>query len=638
MRQRGAYVDVGEFRRLRPELEAQHEQKRAEITEMVGYDINLNSPNQLAHYLYDELKLRCPKLTDHGARSTDAQTLKFLAPRHPAPSKILEFKDVQKLLSTYIAGYIPHIDDDHRIRASFNQARAKTGRLSCVAADTLIEMPRDLTRHPDGIPITEVRTGDWVYAFDWQRQLVLKRVTWVGQTGVKSTVVVTAENSEGDKLSLRLTPDHLIRLHNGDWRPAGSLDHRWGDAHRGDGPRIMPMVRRQVDDGYIKFFPNSMARRNGSGGGGKSREHRWVVEQITGRKISTKADVHHHDGNRANNHPSNLEALTIAEHRGRRGDIHPGWGSDIEWMDFCHGPRDYRVTSVSPGPIEPVWDMEVEEVHNFIANGICVHNCSDPNLQNIPARHKETFEATMVRRLFRAPEGKKLIVADYSQIELRVLAHQTRDAKLMYAYTHGLDLHTQTASLIWKVPQHEVTPEQRSIAKNSNFNFAFEGGPTRVMDMSGISLRDAEKVYEAWHKAYPGVKKWGEKVKRSCWDNGYVETLFGRKRRLPEISSDDWKERSYAERQAVNHPIQGTAADIAKIAIVQVHQALQGFDAALVLQVHDEFVIEVDERQVDEVLPLVRTAMEDIRLGSRPVLDVPLEATINVGNNWAECK
>jgi DNA polymerase I len=394
MRQTGAYVDVDEFRRLRPELETRHEQKQAEIKAMVGRDINLNSPPQLAHYLYDELKLRCPKLTDKGARSTDAQTLKALVRRHQAPGKILEFKDLQKLLSTYIAGYIPHIDDDSRIRASFNQARAKTGRLSC----------------------------------------------------------------------------------------------------------------------------------------------------------------------------------------------------------------------------------------------------SDPNLQNIPARYKETFEATMVRQLFRAPEGKKLIVADYSQIELRILAHQTRDAKLMYAYTHGLDLHTQTASLIWKVPQHEVTAEQRAIAKNSNFNFAFEGGPTRVMDMSGISLGDAEKVYEAWHKAYPGVKKWGEKVKRFCWDNGYVETLFGRKRRLPEISSQDWKERSYAERQAVNHPIQGTAADIAKIAIVQVHKALQDFDAALVLQVHDEFVIEVDERQVNEVLPLIRTAMEDIRLGERPVLDVPLEATINVGNNWAQAK
>jgi DNA polymerase I len=405
MRQAGAYVDIAEFHHIRPDLKRRFDEKLAEIQEIVGScrcerprwgsdGINLNSTAQLAHYLYDEAKLRCEYLTESGARSTSAQALKALTKRHPVPGMVLEFKDLQKLQSTYVSGYIPHIDEDARIRASLNQTRAKTGRLSC----------------------------------------------------------------------------------------------------------------------------------------------------------------------------------------------------------------------------------------------------SDPNLQNIPARYKDTYEATMVRRLFMAPPGKKLIVADYSQIELRILAHQTKDRLLVYAYTHGLDLHTQTATLIYRVPQDQVTVEQRSISKNSNFNLAFEGGPGRIVEMSGISDFEAQKVYDAWHKAYPGVKKWGGQVKRFCWEHGYVETLFGRKRRLPEITSDDWKERSYAERQAVNHPIQGTAADIAKIAIVQVHKALQGFDASLVLQVHDEFVIEVAERQVDDVLPLVRTAMEDVRLGSRPVLDVPLEANISVGNNWAEAK
>ena len=401
MRRTGAYVDINEFWRIWPELDRQRQQKEAEIEELTGKKIgklpdefNLNSPVQLGQYLYDELKLRCPKLTDKGARSTDASVLKMLAPKHPAPQKILEFKDLQKMLSTYIGGYIPHIDSDSRIRASFNQARAKTGRLSC----------------------------------------------------------------------------------------------------------------------------------------------------------------------------------------------------------------------------------------------------SDPNLQNIPARYKDTFEATMVRQLFKAPPGKQLIVADYSQIELRILAHMTKDPRLLYAYMHGQDLHTQTASLIWRIPQSEVTGEQRSIAKNSNFNFAFEGGPGRVVEMSGISEHDAQAVYDGWHRAYPGVKKWGKEVKRFCWQNGYVETLYGRKRRLPEILSDDWKERSYAERQAVNHPIQGTAADIAKVAIIRVHSALSDYDAALVLQVHDEFVIEVAEAEVAEVLPLVRTAMEDIALRSHPVLDVPLEVNISVGSDWAECK
>jgi DNA polymerase I len=400
MRQTGAYVDLEEFRRLRPELERQRDQAEQTAKDLIGgewpdaEEINLRSTQKLASYFYDVKKLRCPRVTDKGSRSVDAASLGELARRSPVARAVLDYREVLKLESTYISGYIPHIEEDSRIRASFNQAVAKTGRLSCSA----------------------------------------------------------------------------------------------------------------------------------------------------------------------------------------------------------------------------------------------------PNLQNIPARHKETFEATMVRRLFIAPPGKKLIVADYSQIELRILAHQTRDPKLLYAYTHDLDLHTQTASLIWRIPQHEVTAEQRAIAKNSNFNFAFEGGPMRVVQMSGIPLREAEKVYDAWHRAYPGVQKWGNWVKRFCWDHGYVETLYGRKRRLPEIKSGDWGERGYAERQAVNHPIQGSAADIAKIAIVRVHQALQGFDAHLVLQVHDEFVIECPERQVDTVLPLVRTAMEGVELNGKPVLSVPLEANISVGNNWAECK
>ena len=159
-----------------------------------------------------------------------------------------------------------------------------------------------------------------------------------------------------------------------------------------------------------------------------------------------------------------------------------------------------------------------------------------------------------------------------------------------------------------------------------------------MVAMSGIPIREAEHVYDAWHQAYPGVKKWGTYIKRYCWDHGYVETLYGRKRRLKDISSRDPKDRSYAERQAVNHPVQGTAADLAKIAIVRVHQALQEFHADLVLQIHDEFVIECDEGEVDEAIPFIREAMEDIRLDDRPVLDVPLEVTIGVGKNWSEAK
>jgi hypothetical protein len=640
MRSYGAYVDLDGFTDLYPSLMARREAVKDQIYEMrEGRDINLNSSDQLGRWLYDELRLPCTHYTATGQRSTSAAALKGLARHREEPRMVLRYKDITKLMSTYVAGFFPHIDEDSRVRASFNQAIAKTGRLSCVAEDTLIEMPRNFNLNPEGVRITDVKPGDWVYAYDWKRELVLRRVQWVGQTGTRQTVIVTAVNSIGEYMTLRVTPDHLVRLYNGDWRPAGSLVHRWGDPIRNDGPRIMPMVRRGVDDGYIKFFPHSIARGNGTSGGGKVREHRWVVEQISGRKISTKADVHHLDGNRANNHPDNLEKLSIAEHRGRRHN-HPWWGQQHwEPPNFNDGPNDFRVESVVPGPVEPVWDMEVEEVHNFIANGFCVHNCSAPNLQNIPSREREnTTEGDMIRRLFIAPPGYKLIVADYSQIELRILAHLTKDKKLMYAYLEGLDLHTQTASLIWGIPESEVTPKQRGIAKNSNFNLSYEGSAFRIEEMSGISRKEAEGVYEAWHNAYPQVKVWAKHVKRQCFDRGFVETLYGRKRRLPDIKSSDMSLRRFAERQAVNHGVQGLAADIAKIALVHVANALEDLDAHLTIQIHDEFIVECREDQVDIAVPRIRAAMEDVRLDGHRVLDVPLEVNIGVGDNWSEAK
>jgi DNA polymerase-1 len=246
----------------------------------------------------------------------------------------------------------------------------------------------------------------------------------------------------------------------------------------------------------------------------------------------------------------------------------------------------------------------------------------------------------MIRRLFKAPPGRLLIVADYSQIELRILAVQTRDPLLLDAYQKDIDLHAFTASRIYKVPIDQVTKEQRFTGKTSNFNFAFEGGPRRLVEIADISVPEAKKVYRAWHQTYPRVQRWGDRIKARCRENREhcVTSLFGRKRRLPDIVSHDPEKRSYAERQAVNHPIQGTAADIAKIALIQVAEAISGYDAKLVLQVHDEFVIECARDQAEGLVPLVRRAMEDIRLDGKPVLDVPLVVDIGVEENWADAK
>ena len=278
--------------------------------------------------------------------------------------------------------------------------------------------------------------------------------------------------------------------------------------------------------------------------------------------------------------------------------------------------------------------------------------CSRPNIQNIPIRRQENFDSAVVRRLFTAPPDKGepyiLIVADYSQIELRILAHQCGDPQLVRAYTEGIDLHRLTASMVYQVEFEKVEGWQRSIGKTANFNFAFEGGPARVIeavekDGGKISVREAERVYEAWHLAYPRVRKWGDYQKKLAFDRGYVETLFGRRRRLPEIryrgdSETTRKARNYARRQAVNHPIQGTAGDIAKLATVRLHDALFQTPARFVLQVHDEFMVQAPKRLEAETISLVREAMEGITRNGGPVLVMPLLADIHSGQNWVEAK
>ncbi len=266
------------------------------------------------------------------------------------------------------------------------------------------------------------------------------------------------------------------------------------------------------------------------------------------------------------------------------------------------------------------------------------YSCSGPNLTNVPVRATEDGTAELIRSWFKAPPGWKLVVGDFGQIELRVLAHLSQDPTLLLAFRDELDLHRLTASKIWSIPEADVSKEQRAIGKTCNFNFAFEGGPLRLVDASGIPMAEAKKVYEAWHKAYPGVRRWGDRTKNLCFDTGYVETLFGRRRRLPEIHSHDHKLRAYAERQAVNHPIQGTAADIAKKATILIHRALIGMPANLILQIHDEFVVLTPDDLVGEVIALMHTAMEGITLDGKPVLCVPLVADINSGQTWADAK
>ncbi|WP_104911282.1 DNA polymerase I [Pseudomonas sp. LG1D9] len=255
---------------------------------------------------------------------------------------------------------------------------------------------------------------------------------------------------------------------------------------------------------------------------------------------------------------------------------------------------------------------------------------SDPNLQNIPVR---TAEGRRIRQAFVAPKGYKLLAADYSQIELRIMAHLSKDEGLLNAFRDNLDVHTATAAEVFKVELGEVTSDQRRSAKAINFGLIYGMGAQKLGKDIGVDTKTAKAYIDVYFARYPGVREYMERTRAQASDQGYVETLFGRRLYLPDIHSNKPQERAGAERTAINAPMQGTAADIIKKAMVKVDSWLteSGLDAKVILQVHDELVVEVREDLVAEVSEKIREHMS-----GAAKLDVPLLVEVGVGNNWDE--
>jgi DNA polymerase-1 len=255
---------------------------------------------------------------------------------------------------------------------------------------------------------------------------------------------------------------------------------------------------------------------------------------------------------------------------------------------------------------------------------------SDPNLQNIPIR---TELSRRIRAAFVAPPGRRLLSADYSQIELRILAHYSDDPALLAAFRAREDVHTRTAAETFGVPPDAVTPDQRRIAKVLNFGIAYglsAFGLSQRLDLPGA---EAQAIIDRYFARYAGVRTYIERAIEEARRNGESRTLFGRVRAMPEIAARNPGLRMAAERTAINTPIQGTAADIVKIAMIRVDGALRAarHDAALLLQVHDELVLEVAEREVEPVEALVRREME-----GAATLKVPLDVEVGHGRSWGE--
>ena len=279
--------------------------------------------------------------------------------------------------------------------------------------------------------------------------------------------------------------------------------------------------------------------------------------------------------------------------------------------------------------LKGVWQEETGRIYttfNQMVTATGRLSSTEPNLQNIPIRMEE---GRRIRKAFVPGGGYQwLLAADYSQIELRVLAHIARDETLMEAFREGQDIHRRTAAEIFGVSLDQVTPAQRRAAKAVNFGLVYGQTDFGLARSLGISRAEAAGYIEAYFKRYPGVKEYMERVVAEARQRGYVTTLFNRRRYLPEINSRNFQRRSFAERTAINTPIQGSAADIIKLAMVEVEKRLEaeGLVTRMLLQIHDELVLETTTEEKKRVARLVRQAMEEV-----VQLDVPLVVDVKAG-------
>ncbi|WP_159592641.1 DNA polymerase I [Chelativorans xinjiangense] len=340
--------------------------------------------------------------------------------------------------------------------------------------------------------------------------------------------------------------------------------------------------------------------RMGLPGGGKTKSGQW----------STSAQV--------------LEELATAGHELPR--------KIVDWRQVTKLKSTY--TDALPGYIHP----ETGRVHtsySLASTSTGRLSSSEPNLQNIPVR---TAEGRKIRTAFVAPEGRKLISADYSQIELRVLAHVADIPQLKQAFADGLDIHAMTASEMFGVPVEGMPGEVRRRAKAINFGIIYGISAFGLANQLAIPREEAGAYIKRYFERFPGIKDYMERTKAFCRDKGYVETVFGRRAHYPEIRSSNPSVRAFNERAAINAPIQGSAADIIRRAMMRMDAALadNGLgDVQMLLQVHDELIFEAPEEAVEHAIPVIRTVMEGAAWPAR-ALSVPLKVDARAADNWEE--
>ena len=323
-----------------------------------------------------------------------------------------------------------------------------------------------------------------------------------------------------------------------------------------------------------------------------------------------------------------------------------GYSTDVDVLEKLKSEHpiikkilDYRqlmkLNSTYVEGLKPYINPVTKRIHSFFHQTITATgriSSTEPNLQNIPTRIEL---GKRLRKVFKPENGKIYLDADYSQIELRVLAHISKDEHMIQAFNNNEDIHKQAASKVFNIPIEEVTKEQRSDAKAVNFGIVYGISDFGLGEQLGISRKKAKQYIEQYLDKYSGIKKFMTDITEQAKEDGYVETLFNRRRYIPELKSNNYMVRQFGSRAAMNTPIQGTAADIMKIAMINVYKKLKekNLKSKIVLQVHDEMMIEALEEEKEEVKNILKESMENAIK-----LDVPLIAEISEAKNWYECK
>ena len=323
-----------------------------------------------------------------------------------------------------------------------------------------------------------------------------------------------------------------------------------------------------------------------------------------------------------------------------------GYTTDVEVLEKLKGQHpiiekilEYRtlakLNSTYVEGLIPYINPKTKRIHSSFHQIITATgriSSTEPNLQNIPTRAEL---GKQIRKAFKPAEGNIYIDADYSQVELRVLAHISQDENMIHAFNHGEDIHKQAASKVLGIPIEEVTKEQRSSAKAVNFGIVYGISDFGLANQLGVSNKQAKEYISQYLEKYQGIKHFMDDIVESAKAKGYVETLFGRRRYIPEIKSSNYMVRQFGSRVAMNTPIQGTAADIMKIAMINVNKALKEnhINGKIVLQIHDELLLEVSQEDKEQAKEILKQCMENAMK-----LSVPLEVEISEGEDWYEVK